>query len=242
VDHLRDFYRPDQVIVAAAGDVNHAQLMDLLGGATLEWTGTARPAGHSAPVARRVVRRDGRESAQVHVCLGVEAMPYADPDRYAVYLLNAILGSSMSSRLFQEVREKRGLAYSIYSYQQAYQDAGLFVVYAGTASESYREVVDLIWRECRRLRDDPLDAAEFGRAKEHLKGNLLLGLESTNNRMTRLAKMELHFGRLFDLDDIIRGIEAVTPEAFRRAAHRLFAADTYALTTIGPVPEPAAVA
>jgi len=240
--HLRDFYQPDRVIVAAAGDVDHGRLLDLLGDASRDWRGKALPANTSTPAARIAVARDGRDSAQIHLCLGVEAMPYADPDRYAIYLLNAILGSSMSSRLFQEVREKRGLAYSIYSYQQAYRDAGLFVIYAGTGPETYQQVVDLIWGECRRLRDDPVDVEEFQRAKAQLKGNLLLGLESTNNRMTRLAKMEFYFGRTFDLDEIIHGIEAVTPETFRNVARRLFGADAYTLTTIGPVPEPAAVA
>ncbi len=240
--HLRDFYQPDRVILAAAGDVEHAHLMDLLASATRGWEGRALPTNTATPVARTAVCRDGRDSAQVHLCLGVEGLPYAHPDRYALFLLNAILGSSMSSRLFQEVREKRGLAYSIYSYQQSYRDVGLFVVYAGTAPESYRQVLDLVWGECRRLRDAPMDVDEFRRAKEQLKGNLLLGLESTNNRMTRLAKMELYFGRYFDLDEIIRGIEAVTLEGFRDLTARLFGADAYALTTIGPVPEPAAVA
>ncbi|HYB74994.1 MAG TPA: pitrilysin family protein [Candidatus Sulfotelmatobacter sp.] len=240
--HLRDFYQPDQVIVAAAGDVDHAHLMGLLGDATQGWEGRALPLNAPAPVSRAAVARDGRESAQVHLCMGVEALPYAAPDRYAMFLLNALLGSSMSSRLFQEVREKRGLAYSIYSYQQAYRDTGLLVVYAGTAPESYRQVLDLVWGECRRVRDEPMDPDEFRRGKEQLKGNLLLGLESTNNRMTRLAKMEIYFGRYFDLDEIIRGIEAVTLEGFRDLTARLFGADAYALTTIGPVPEPAAVA
>ena len=240
--HLRDFYLPDRVIVAAAGDVDHGHLLDLLGAATRGWEGRALPVNTPSPVAQAAVCRDGRDSAQIHLCLGVEGLPYADPDRYALFLLNAILGSSMSSSLFQEVREKRGLAYSIYSYQQSYRDTGLFVVYAGTAPESYRQVVDLIRGEVRRLRDEPMDPDEFRRAKEQLKGNLLLGLESTNNRMTRLAKMEMHFGRYFDLDEIIRGIEAVTLEGFRDLTARLFGADAYALTTIGPVPEPAAVA
>ncbi len=240
--HLRDFYRPDRVIVAAAGDMEHDRLMYLLGEATAGWEGLALPVNAATPAARTAVVRDGRDSAQVHLCMGVEGIQYGHPDRYALYLLNAILGSSMSSRLFQEVREKRGLAYSIYSYQQSYRDAGLFVVYAGTAPETYRQVLDLVRRECRSLRDAPPDPEEFRRAKEQLKGNLLLGLESTNNRMTRLAKMELYFGRTFDLDEIIRGIEAVTPEGFRGLGERLFGRDAYALTTIGPVPEPAAVA
>jgi predicted Zn-dependent peptidase len=240
--HLRDSYQPDRVIVAAAGDVEHGRLVDLLADATRGWDGRALPVTSSTPAGRAAVVRDGRDSAQVHLCLGVEGLQYADRDRYAIYLLNAILGSSMSSRLFQEVREKRGLAYSIYSYQQSYRDTGLMVVYAGTAPESYHQVLDLVRAECRHLRDHPPDPDELRRAKEQLKGNLLLGLESTNNRMTRLAKMEIYFGRTFDLDEILRGIEAVTPESFQDVAHRLFGRDAYALTTIGPVPEPAAVA
>ena len=235
LEHLRDFYQPDRVVVAAAGDVDHEQLLDLLGRAFRDWSGSARVSNGSAPVAYPTESHEQRDSAQLHLVLGVEGLSYAHPDRYAFYLLNGILGSSMSSRLFQEVREKRGLAYSIYSYQASYQDTGLLAVYAGTSREAYPQVVELIRTELGRLRTETADPEEFGRAKAQLKGNLLLGLESTSSRMTRLAKTEIYFDRYFDLDDIIRGIDGVTPEQFTTLTGSLLQPERYALTTIGPL-------
>jgi len=235
LEHLQDFYQPDRVVVAAAGDVDHERLLDLLGAAFRGWSGSARVRNGSAPVAYPTVSHEERDSAQLHLVLGVEGLPYAHADRYGFYLLNGILGSSMSSRLFQEVREKRGLAYSIYSYQASYQDTGLLAVYAGTSREAYPQVVELIRTELGRLRTETVDPEEFGRAKAQLKGNLLLGLESTSSRMTRLAKTEIYFQRYFDLDEIIRGIDSVTPEQFTTLTGSLLPPERYALATIGPL-------
>jgi predicted Zn-dependent peptidase len=232
-DHLHDFYQPDRVIVAAAGDLNHAKVTALVRSALGGWRGQAVVSNGSSPVSSLTIHHEDRDSAQLHLVLGAEGLPYSHPSRYAFFLLNAILGSSMSSRLFQEIREKRGLAYSIYSYQASYQDSGLMAVYAGTSAESYRQVVDLIRAEFARLRTEPVDLEEFQRAKEQLKGNLLLGLESTSSRMTRLAKAEIYFQRSFDLDEIIRGIDGVTPQAFAELIRSLLTPDRYALTTIG---------
>jgi predicted Zn-dependent peptidase len=197
------------------------------------FAGKALPIDSGPPISRQAFLNERRETSQVHLCLGVEGLPYAHEDRYALYLINAVLGGSMSSRLFQEVREKRGLAYSIYSYHSSYRDAGLLVVYAGCSAESFDQVVDLIKAECRKLKDEPITPEEFKRIQEQLKGNLLLGLESTDSRMTRLAKMELYFGRYYDLEEIIRGIEKVTPECFRAVADALFSREAYTLVSIG---------
>ncbi len=232
-DHLRDFYQPDRVVVAAAGDLEHARVADLVWSAFRGWHGRASASNGSSPTPVHTVRHEERDSAQLHLVLGAQGLPYNHTERYAFYLLNAILGSSMSSRLFQEVREKRGLAYSIYSYQASYQDSGLLAVYAGTSAESYRQVVDLIRAEFARLRQGPVELQEFHRAKAQLKGNLLLGLESTSSRMTRLAKTEIYFQRSFDLDEIIQGIDGVSPETFAELNRGLFEPERYALTTIG---------
>jgi len=232
-DHLRDFYQPDRVIVAAAGDLDHARVAELTWSAFGEWRGRSIAPNGSSPVSYHTVRHEERDSAQLHLVLGADGLPYGHKDRYAFYLVNAILGSSMSSRLFQEIREKRGLAYSIYSYQASYQDSGLLAVYAGTSAEAYPQVVDLIRAEFARLRQEPVNMEEFRRAKAQLKGNLLLGLESTSSRMTRLARTEIYFGRYFDLDEIIQGIDEVSPEAFAGLNRSLFEPDRYALTTIG---------
>jgi predicted Zn-dependent peptidase len=230
---LRDFYQPDRVIVAAAGDLEHNRVVELVRAALGDWQGRSIPVNGSSPVSRHSVRHEERDSAQLHLVLGSDGLPYGHEHRYAFFLQNAILGSSMSSRLFQEIREKRGLAYSIYSYQASYQDSGLMAVYAGTSAESYPQVIDLIRAELARLRDEPVDLEEFRRAKEQLKGNLLLGLEGTSSRMTRLAKAEIYFGRYFDLDEIIRGIDNVSPDTFAALNRQLLVPDRYALTTIG---------
>jgi predicted Zn-dependent peptidase len=169
----------------------------------------------------------------------MDALPYAHQDRYALYLLNAMLGGSMSSRLFQEIREKRGLAYSIYSYQAAYRDCGLLVIYAGTSPESSGQVVDLIRAECARMRNQPVDPSGLQQAKDQLKGNLLLGLEGTSSRMTRLAKSEIYFDRTYDLDEIIAGIDAVSTDQFESLTRRLLRDESFAITSIGPVPQAA---
>lgn len=235
LEHIRNFYQPNRMVVAAAGDLEHERLVDLLAEAFQGFEGKALPVDSGPPIARQATVNEDRNSAQVHLCLGVEGLPYAHQDRYALYLINAFLGGSMSSRLFQEVREKRGLVYSIYSYQSSYRDAGLLVIYAGCSPESARLVVDLIKAEGRRLYEEPIAPEEFKRLKEQLKGNLLLGLESTSSRMTRLAKMEIFFGRLFDLEEIIRGIEEVTPERFQAVAKALFGHETFTLASIGHV-------
>ena len=233
VDQLRDFYQPDRVIVAAAGDLEHARVVELIRSALGSWAGHSVPTNGGSPVCYHTVHHEERDSAQLHLVLGAEGLPYSHRHRYAFFLQNAILGSSMSSRLFQEIREKRGLAYSIYSYQASYQDSGLMAVYAGTSAESYPQVVDLIRAEFARLRNEPVDLDEFQRAKEQLKGNLLLGLEGTSSRMTRLAKAEIYFQRYFDLDEIIRGIDKVSPETFAELNRSLLEPERYALTTIG---------
>ncbi len=233
LDHLRDFYQPDRVIVAAAGDLDHGQVAGLTWSAFRGWHGRAVTTNGSSPISYHTVHHADRDSAQLHLVIGAEGLPYNHTNRYAFYLLNAILGSSMSSRLFQEVREKRGLAYSIYSYQASYQDSGLLAVYAGTSAEAYPQVVDLIRAEFGRLRQGPVDLEEFHRAKAQLKGSLLLGLESTSSRMTRLAKTEIYFQRYFDLDEIIQGIDEVSPETFAELNRSLFEPERYALTTIG---------
>jgi len=233
LNHLRDFYQPDRVIVAAAGDLEHARVAELTRAAFGEWRGQSIASNGDSPISYHTVHHEERDSAQLHLVLGADGLPYSHKDRYAFYLMNAILGSSMSSRLFQEIREKRGLAYSIYSYQASYQDSGLLAVYAGTSTEAYPQVVDLIRAEFARLRQGPVDMAEFHRAKAQLKGNLLLGLESTSSRMTRLGKAEIYFRRYFDLDEIIQGIDEVSPETFAELNRSVFEPDRYALTTIG---------
>ena len=158
----------------------------------------------------------------MHLCLGTRSVPQAHPDRFAVYVLNTVLGGSMSSRLFQNVREKRGLVYSISSGVTAYSDAGLLSIYAGTGKDSLPEVIRLTLEEIRRLRGEELPAEELRRAKDHIKGGLVLSLESSGARMNHLARQEIYFGRQFPLDEILGGIEAVSGGDVRRVAGEIF--------------------
>jgi predicted Zn-dependent peptidase len=168
------------------------------------------------------VARSKKELEQVHLCLAAPAFSQTDPDRYGLYIMNTVLGGSMSSRLFQNVREKRGLVYSISSGVTSYSDAGVLTVYAGTSLDSVDQVVRLTIEEFRRLRGDKLPEEELRRAKDHLKGSLMLSLENTGSRMSHLARQEIYFERRFSLDEIIAGIEAVTDDDVCRISDKIF--------------------
>ncbi|MFQ5656975.1 MAG: M16 family metallopeptidase [Candidatus Methylomirabilales bacterium] len=238
VKYVDQSYRPDRVIISAAGDLDHEAFVDLVAATFGGWEGHSRPRLSPPPVPRFTTVQEDRDFSQVHLCLGVNGLDYGHRDRYTLSIANTILGGGMSSRLFQEVREKRGLVYSIYSYTASYRDAGLLVVYAGTSKDHYQEVVDLIRAAFRVIRDEVLGPEEFRRAKEQLKGNLLLGLESTSSRMTRLAKMYMCFNRYFGLDEIIQGIEEVTPERLQQLTQSLFEDGAFTLASIGRVLQP----
>jgi predicted Zn-dependent peptidase len=231
---LSDYYRPDHCIIAAAGNLEHEELVELLWKSFGGWSGQGVPTNTSAPLSQYCRWEDRRDLSQIHLCLGVEGFPYAYQDRYALYLLNCLLGGGMSSRLFQEVREKAGLVYSIFSYQASFHDSGMLVVYAGTGPEHYAEVLSRIEKEIFRLEEELLAPEELQRTKDQLKGNLLLGLESTHARMSRLAKMEIYFSQLFSLKEIIQGIEEINREKIKDLAARLFGSHQYSLTAIGP--------
>ena len=226
-DHLsaffKDVYRPSNFLVAAAGHLDHAQVAELVGRhfGTLSPGGTDKDGGPPQPAAR-IVTRSKRELEQVHLCLGTPGFPQGHQDRYATYILNTVLGGSMSSRLFQNVREKRGLVYSIASGVTSYSDAGLLSVYAGTSLDSVDEVVRLTLEEFRRMKGEPLPEDELRRAKDHLKGSLMLSLENTGSRMSHLARQEIYFGRQFSLDEITDGIERVEADDVQRIAGELF--------------------
>jgi predicted Zn-dependent peptidase len=176
-----------------------------------------------------------KELEQSHVCLGTSGYRQDHEDRYASYVLNTVLGGSMSSRLFQNVREKRGLAYAVFSGLSAYRDAGSVTVYAGCANHAVGELVDVVVAELRRLKEDPPPESELRRAKDHLKGSLMLNLESTSSRMSHLARQEIYFDRQFGLDETLEGVERVTQADLQRVARDLFADGALAATVLGAV-------
>ncbi|MBN2368870.1 MAG: insulinase family protein [Vicinamibacteria bacterium] len=222
-DFFRSTYQAGHVLVAVAGHVEHAEVSRLVHLWFAELS--ARPDGDlSSPpnAASRIISRSKKELEQVHLCLGLPAYPQAHPRRYATYILNAVLGGSLSSRLFQNIREKRGLAYAISSGIAAYSDAGTLSVYAGTSLESADEVLALTLDEFRRLADETVGDEELRRAKDHLKGSIMLSLESTGARMSQLARHEIYFERQFSLDELLDGIESVGAEEVRSTAADLF--------------------
>lgn len=187
-----------------------------------------------APEAR-ITLRNKRDLEQVHVCLGVEAFPVADERRFAGSILNNILGGGMSSRLFQNIREKQGLAYAIFSELSPYRDAGLLSVYGGTALKTTGQFVRSVLAEFRSLKEDLVTDEELRRAKDHLKGALLLSLESTGSRMSHIARQHLYFDRFFSPDEMIANLEAVTREDIQKVAREFFRSGRIAATVLGPI-------
>jgi predicted Zn-dependent peptidase len=227
-------YVASNLVIVAAGHLEHAGLRDMVADAFAPLS-TSSGAHATAPpgVASGVAERQ-KDIEQSHVCIGTPAYPAAHADRHALHVLNTILGGSMSSRLFQHIREERGLAYAVFSNLTAYSDAGALTVYAGCATEKVGEVVDLTLDELRQLRETLVPDKELRRAKDHLKGSLMLGLESTSSRMSHLARQILYFGRHFSMDDILSSIEQVSADDVRRLARELFRNEGLSATVVGP--------
>jgi predicted Zn-dependent peptidase len=236
-DHFLTFldarYRPDRILVAGAGNLTHQQLVDVASRMLGGLQGRTTPIDGGPPVPRPAVAVHAKELEQVHLCLGAPGIAQVDGERYAAHLLNVALGGGMSSRLFQEIRERRGRAYTVYSFLSSYADAGYVGVYCGTSAEWLREVVEVIRTELARVTRDGLGAEELVRAKNQMKGNMLLGLETSDSRMSRIAKNEIYFGRDVPLEEVAVGIDAVTNDDVVRMAGRLFRPDTFALTVLG---------
>jgi predicted Zn-dependent peptidase len=238
-DGLRQYfvnaYSSPNLIVSAVGNIEHAQVRDLVARAFEGLPVVDVPLGDTPPrVVPHVLIRN-KELEQSHVCLGTSGYQQDHPDRYASYVLNIVLGGSMSSRLFQNVREKRGLAYAVFSGLVSYRDAGSMTVYAGCANSAVGELIDVVIAELRRLKAETLPEPELRRAKDHLKGSLMLSLESTSSRMSHLARQEIYFDRQFGLDETLEGVERVSREDVQRVAQELFADGALAATVLGAV-------
>jgi predicted Zn-dependent peptidase len=226
-------FRSEDIIITAAGKVTHAELSTLLEGLFSDVEEGSCHKDPELPTCEKRVEIINKDLEQVHLCIGTKALPQASPQRFAGYILNTILGGSISSRLFQEVREERGLAYSVYSYVLSHSDTGTLVVYAGTKQEKLNEVIEIILQQCKALKTDPVTSAELDFAREHLKGNLLLSLESTENRMTKLAKNEIYFGRQISHPEIIAALERVTSRDVMELCREMFHDDYLTLELLG---------
>ena len=233
--YFRDAYTPQNLVVSAVGNLQHAHVRELIDAKF----GSLKPSGESvaehAPTVTPTILVRNKELEQSHICVGTSSYPQSHDDRYSSYVLNTLLGGSMSSRLFQNVREKRGLAYAVFSGLSAYRDAGSFTIYAGCSNDAVGEVIDLVVEELRGVKQRPVPAAELQRSKDHLKGSLMLSLENTASRMSHLARQEIYFDRQFGLDETLQGIDAVTPDDVQRVAADLFQNGSLAATVLGAV-------
>jgi predicted Zn-dependent peptidase len=235
---LQSYYRkhihPENIIIAAAGNLDAKRFVELVN----ERFQSFKPGKnglHDTPpeVKARIIMRNKKALEQVQICLGVPAHPISHERRYSAYVLNTLLGGGMSSRLFQNVRERQGLVYAIFSELSPYRDTGCLSVYAGTSRQSAPKVVESVVSEFRSLKENGIPEDELCRAKDQLKGNLMLSLESSTSRMSNLARQEMYFDRFFGLDEIIERIEAVTAPDLQALAQEYFQPDRIAVTVLG---------
>jgi predicted Zn-dependent peptidase len=235
--HMRTRYAPNTIVIAAAGNIQHDAIVESFAAAFARHEGSCEPPQPEVPRLTPARLFKQKDTEQAYVVLGTRGLSVRDERRYPLSVLDTILGGGMSSRLFQEVREKRGLAYSVYSFQQAYRGAGLFGVSAGTAPASVQECVDVILEQLNVLADCGITAAELRLAKEHMKGSLTLSLESTASRMMRLGRSEYNLGRELTTEEIEEKIEAVEAEEVHALAREMFAAENLGLCVLGPIDE-----
>jgi predicted Zn-dependent peptidase len=233
-EYHNDRFHGGNIVFSAAGNLDHDHFTDAVAAKFSQLAGGETLHELSAPEASAgIVLRNKRSLEQVQICLGVPAPPITDDNRYATLILNTVLGGGMSSRLFQTIREERGMAYSIYSDLSPYRDTGTLCVYAGTSASKALEVVDLVLSEFRKMKDEPLTAEELTRVKDQVRGNILLGLESSNARMANLARQEMYFQQFYSVDEVIARIEDVKAEEVQAMAQRLFDPDRIAVTLLG---------
>ena len=233
---FHNWFAPDHILVTAAGNITHEQVLDLVEKEFGHLKPLGKPDKAAVPsTAAPIHLETKRDLEQVHLCVGVPSLPIAHERRFGVAVLNNLLGGGMSSRLFQNIREKQGLAYAVFSELTPYSDAGMLSVYAGTAKETVGKVLDLTIAEFRAMKESPVSEEELLRAKNHLKGSLMLSLESTSSRMSNLARQELYFHRFSSLDEILASIEAVTRDQVQMLAREFFQPERIAVTVLGPL-------
>lgn len=235
---LRDYYRrayaPERVVITAAGNLTHDHFLELV---NLQFGKLAPcdglPQTDSPNPQAELILKNKRSLEQVHLCLGVPCHALGHGSRFPSYVLNTLLGAGMSSRLFQNIREKRGLAYTVGSEQFLYRDSGCLAVFAGTSAVSVGELIRLVMHEFKELKEHAVEEEELRRAKDNLKGSFMLGLESTSNRMSHLARQFIYFGKFSTMDEIIRDIEGVEAHELQQLANEFFHPERINLTLLG---------
>ncbi|NOY38748.1 MAG: insulinase family protein [Nitrospirae bacterium] len=233
-EHIKKYYTINNIVISCAGNIEHEEVLKGLNRSIGTISNSSQPHTYSKPKFHHGTNVVTKECAEVHLCIGAEGIAQGSPERYAMLLLNTVIGAGVSSRLFQEIREQRGLAYSVYSFTSSYHDSGLFGVYVGTGRKKYQQVIDIIRNELVTFKDT-VSEDELMRAKKQLKGNLVLALESTSGRMNNLARQEIYYGKYISPSEIMKAIDGVRFSEVRELSDRLFSDRKFALTVLGPV-------
>jgi predicted Zn-dependent peptidase len=230
-------YQPERILISIAGNVEHDHFVNLVRQQFESVKASNSLPARTTPTGQSKVAIHSRELEQIHICMGTKGLSITDPKRYTFSLINTILGGNMSSRLFQQIRENRGLAYSVYSFISSHVDTGMCGVYVGVDPKNAKETIEVILNEIFKLKKMPVDSTELRSAKEYTKGNLMLASESIDSQMVRLAQNEIHFGRYIPLQEVMNKIEEVTADDIIDLASTLFDNDQLAITLLGPVPD-----
>ena len=242
--YIQNHYNPREIVISAAGNLDHNEMVGLLEASFGKLVRAGIRKQEQPPTFVSTIEIKEKQLEQTQICIGCKVLQYTHDDRYVIAALNAVLGGSMSSRLFQEVREQRGLAYAVYSYVMAYRDSGIFTVYAGADPSNALEVVRLVMKEFRKIKDEGITPAEEERVKNQIKGNLVLSLESSSSHMSRIARQEMYYGKHISVEDILKGVESVTRAQVQNVARQLFDREHISLAMLGPISKsdvPAAV-
>ena len=233
-DYYGRYFIPNNMILAVAGNMDHDRVVELVAQRFLALPSGPNGFYQAAPKTQsRIIMRNKKALEQVQLCIGVPSLSIGHEKRFASYILNTVLGGGMSSRLFQSVRERQGLAYAIYSELNPFRDTGCLSIYAGTSREAATKVVQSVVAEFRKLKQEAITPDELRRSKDQLKGNLMLSLESSTARMSNLARQEMYFDRFYSMDEIIDRVEGVTAEAVMQLAQTCFTTENIAVTVLG---------
>ncbi len=236
LDYIKERYSIKNLVVACSGNFNDNAISERINLTVGTMKRNSVAEKYPYPEFHAGVKIVFKKLSEVQLCLGIEGLPLASPDRYTMHLLNTILGAGFSSRLFQEIREKRGLAYSVGSFNASYTDTGAWTIYTGTDRKHVNDVINIITDQMRQL-SSSLTGDELQRAKNQLKGNLLLSLESASSKMSNIARQEIYYKKYFSPEDIIKAVENVSLEDMKRLSDRLIGDNFFALTVYGPIKE-----
>lgn len=237
LDYIGSYYTPDNMIITLAGNLDHHEVCKMLTSRFDRLKKQKQLTKTLPPRINKNIKLLHKKTEQIHVCIGTRGPSQINADRYTVAIIDNILGGTMSSRLFQEVREKRGLAYSVYSYISSFRDAGLLTIYVGTSKKNYKDAIKIIVDEMNIIKKKGLSGSELTQAKEHLKGSLVLGFESSQSRMSWLAQSEFYYDKIQTINDVFDKIDSVTEKDILRVAKEYIRDEYLSLTVIGDLKE-----